>query len=835
MKEHTIALSVVFVFLIACGTCLNNIVIYTPDSARYVVWASSIANFQGFYDDTVADPTRQVLHGPMYPVLLVPAALLFPHSVVASKVITVLIGGFTIVVFSLWLKGKTHPVFLAFSCAALAINPLMLVYSTQVLSDVPFLACVIALFVLLEKSGARITSGHIVGILASVTIGYFLREVGLALIITAVTWFALRKEYQRALLFFAIPSVFFLLWALRNELSVGPLDLPAAKNVEVFFMHIFTPQQASLFDELKERAWSNIQVYKDLVGMLVFLPGFVPNWYAVSSVEGPWMQFAYSYVDILRIPIIFLTLGMTAWGIIGGWKKSAVPKMTSIFLAFYAIPILFYPVNDVRFILPVLVIMLFHFTIGFSMAVQLAGEKLGARATSVLQWSVVATCMLPGVFWAADFIGNNIAYNNIHSASATLQELNQLPPHFRRPVDLAGKFIAAGSDSSAVVGTGWKELSFWLEGRKIVELNPQITVDQFDYLIRDYGIGNLMSTESALGVKEFETQMSASRRFNFQELGAVGAIHVLKVEQKQDVALQGGSTQPRGKPERNKTRDDEGSPPRAGQSNGFLAGLDLLETNPAKAESIFVELWKTKKGVATIVFQIALAKEFADSLEQASAMFKSFVTLGQAGWFLSQSLAHQEIIATLQEAKTERDPLRRAEKFQRVAVSYWELGFRKRAMEMLARSLASDANFFPSLIFGSLYALQAGDTTASREFHNKAASIEPANELVQGLTVLFQHRDSLGFNLSSIRKEGVRVGIAESYVRMGLRENAIDELLFVLSRNPKNRDALELLADIYIVKRRFAPARRALSRLLALNPDDRNALQKMDAVLEKWR
>jgi len=113
--------------------------------------------------------------------------------------------------------------------------------------------------------------------------------------------------------------------------------------------------------------------------------------------------------------------------------------------------------------------------------------------------------------------------------------------------------------------------------------------------------------------------------------------------------------------------------------------------------------------------------------------------------------------------------------------------------------------------------------------------VESANELVQGLTAFFQHADSLKLKLPQKEKVEVRMRIAQTFDRMGLRENAVDALRLLLGENPGHREALRLLADIYLLKRRFAPARSALARLTSLYPDDEDGRRKLDAVLKKWQ
>ncbi|MCK9410343.1 MAG: hypothetical protein M0R68_14545, partial [Bacteroidetes bacterium] len=71
---------IVILFAIAAGYAVTDNATYTPDSARYAIWAESIAEGNGFSDWTSPEPSRYVVHAPLYSVLLAPVAALYPHN-----------------------------------------------------------------------------------------------------------------------------------------------------------------------------------------------------------------------------------------------------------------------------------------------------------------------------------------------------------------------------------------------------------------------------------------------------------------------------------------------------------------------------------------------------------------------------------------------------------------------------------------------------------------------------------------------------------------------------------------------------------------------------------
>ncbi|MEK6756968.1 MAG: hypothetical protein AABZ02_12515, partial [Bacteroidota bacterium] len=88
---------------------LNDLSLYT-DSTRYVIWGTSFAQLNGLVDNTQPEPERYVVNAPLYSVLLSPALVVFPFSLTAAKVWTLLWGVAFLVAFYAFLArllGKT--------------------------------------------------------------------------------------------------------------------------------------------------------------------------------------------------------------------------------------------------------------------------------------------------------------------------------------------------------------------------------------------------------------------------------------------------------------------------------------------------------------------------------------------------------------------------------------------------------------------------------------------------------------------------------------------------------------------------------------------------------
>ncbi len=119
------------VFFVVSAWNVNDSILYTPDSARYLAWAQSLSSFDGYHDTTSPESTRYVVHAPLYSCLLAPLARLFQNIVIPAKILTILFGTLLLLLFYVWTAGKVGRTASFIGTVFLAINPLMSVFSCQ--------------------------------------------------------------------------------------------------------------------------------------------------------------------------------------------------------------------------------------------------------------------------------------------------------------------------------------------------------------------------------------------------------------------------------------------------------------------------------------------------------------------------------------------------------------------------------------------------------------------------------------------------------------------------------------------------------------------------------
>ncbi|MBI3786782.1 MAG: glycosyltransferase family 39 protein, partial [Ignavibacteriales bacterium] len=624
-------------FLLIGSLCLNDMFIYTPDSARYLIWAKSLAHFEGYKDTSVLEPARYVVHAPLYSLLLAPVAGLFPNSVIAAKYFTLLLGGLMLMLFGVWAAKRVGTTAAIVGMIFLAIHPLVLMLSTQILSDAAFGVCLILFFYLAEclVENKKNSQPLFWLFLCVVIAGIFLREVGLTLMFSATLFFTVRKEYKRALFVFVVPLIFYFLWYVRNEVLVAGIENPALRNSKVFVTRYFTSQGSSLLAEFLARIHSNFDVYQRVLRRLVFMPEYLERAFAVVRQGEPLLTTMNSVLRYAQYPIAIFSIGFFVYGVAVSIKKS-VTVLTLLFLVSYLGLILIYPINDIRFLFPSLILMVYFILVGVKHCTERYIAKIFSQRAIVLSGALLVVLLaIPNILWCYCFIRNSIEYRQ---SPIEFYEKNQpyadSPELFSKPLSLVGKWFVEHTDSGAVIGTRWKEIDFWAEGRKQVEMHPLVTLDMFETMLRDYNVQYILSIISRPGLNEFEALVKQSHRFRFETVYNIAAFEVLRVYPAQssssdlhppDNIQMTGSVTLR-------------TPMQRHVRSRFLKGMQLLEDGkPQLAEEVFGALRDSIGSYGPIVFHQAVAKEFSMRLDEASKDFERFRSIPQVGAYLEHA------------------------------------------------------------------------------------------------------------------------------------------------------------------------------------------------------
>ncbi len=687
-------------FIVIGVISLNDTTLYTPDSPRYLIWAKSLASFEGYKDIPTPDPTRYVVHAPLYPLFLAPLAWSFGNILLPAKVLTILFGVALIVLFYVWTARRTNRLAGILGAFFLAFNPLTILFSNHVLSDIPFTVFVVLFFMLAEKMTERPDEEKWVWFfVVALTMGIFLREVGLTLLLSVVAYMILTRQSRRLLLVFTIPMLFYMIWYFRNEVYIAGIENPPMRNVRILLGHSFTGDEQSLYQEFMARLRINLTVYAVFGKGLILFPQFLVRLFTVVIPTDPMMAGMNRVLSYFQYPLILLQYGLFGWGLATKWREQRTTLLVLLFSLIYLAMILLYPVNDLRFLVPLIVVILYYAVIGgYDLTKRLSGSGERKRLLTGL---LIIGCVLlavPNGTWIYNYIANSREYQRKVSdpAKPYITEV-RTPETFVRPASLVGSWIADHSAPSTTVLARWKELTMWMNGRKMIDTDPLLSLTLFEGILRDYNVGYIVALVTDPGIREFEFQMLQTKKFAFRTVYRAGSLEVIQIDHlyRRNQLVRTTELTPMSQP------SDSTLVREASARALFQQGVRSLEAGREnEALNAFTILLGLTRGSGYMALFRGIALEFGGKYDEALSLFDQFRYQLQAGPFITQAWYHQTLINDLRNALTEPSAYQRAMIYHKVSANYWDLGFHQRAIETLDLCNRADSTFAPSLIFG---------------------------------------------------------------------------------------------------------------------------------------
>jgi tetratricopeptide (TPR) repeat protein len=794
-------------FVVVGSLVINDLSIYTPDSARYLVWSNSLASFDGYKDGTLPEPQRYVIHAPLYPVLLAPIERIFPYSVIAAKYFTLLLGVVVLMLFYRWAAMKSGPLAALLGSILIVCNPLFLLYSTEILSEVPFVLALILFFVLFERydHDAKLRPLWLVGVIATITSAIMLRELGIALLFSAVLYVISKKNWKEALLIFAIPLLFYGLWHIRNEWLIAPLENPSSTNTRYFLGRYFTGSNESLLVELSTRIMVNLRIYGSSIPKLLFCTFYPPVEYKVINQHAAMVSAMSSIVNVAKYLLGIITLALAGYGAFIDNKKGLHLNIKLIFITAYFVIVLLYPINDLRFLFPLLICLLYYSVTALHSL--FTDDRFSAFPNYLLVAGIVI-CVVPNIIWEKEFATESIRYNRLTlNEVENVAEMESHPWHFRQPVKFIGEWIAGHSPADAVIFSRRKEYVFWMGTRKITIFDTNVPVNTFDAYLRDYKVPYVIDVKQENGMRQFEFQTTQSSHFSFPVVCRYGTTEILKVVPKS--TAQGN--------------DDS--------LDFFARGMAFINNREyALASQQFDQLLARDSENVAAIFYDGVAKEFEGKYSDATERFMRLKNYPQAGAFLLNAINHQTITGSLQLLRAPLSDTLKSKVAADIAVQYWGEGFKTEACHLIGEAVRFDSSNLVASLYGVFFSLQQRDTVLARRLAAVGVRLQPQNPTVVAWTRYFSLIDSVDALNDSTGINPAFFAIASQMVGLGITESSIDVLLQILKTSPANTEALLMLSDLYFLRERYLPAADALHLVLRLDPSNEAARTKLREV-----
>lgn len=238
------------------------------DNAHYINLAKSLSQFQGYRDPMIPGSPPALARPPAFPFLLAPVVRLFGINIVALKMVPFLMG--VIALLFVFLFFRTYlPLPRALLIALLTgTNYAIVEYTSEVLTEIPFLCLSLLALLLLLKFEKEKTTLNIYCLLAGflVVVTYWTRWGALTLLGTSVLYFILKNNYKKALALGAVILVFFLYWQIRcmvvKSTDVSGFDLMGS--------WISDSGKQSLVAGILSKGFTNLKIAFDMIPQNLF-------------------------------------------------------------------------------------------------------------------------------------------------------------------------------------------------------------------------------------------------------------------------------------------------------------------------------------------------------------------------------------------------------------------------------------------------------------------------------------------------------------------------------------------------------------------------------------
>jgi len=238
------------------------------DDGIYYVTAQSLATTGEYRIASLPDQPKQTKYPPLWPAVLSLAWLAggYPANLPAVALLCWLCVPATLLLFHAFLRREGFAPWPALALAALwALNPYVQLFGTTMLTELPFLALVLAALLLLHDATPQraLAAGAVAGL------AFLTRTAGIALLPAALGWLLLRRERRQALFFSAAMLPAILGWAAWCAANKNPAhDWLALYYTNYLGFH------------LQNFVWSETHLFlwKNLDGIVLGLGSYVlPN------------------------------------------------------------------------------------------------------------------------------------------------------------------------------------------------------------------------------------------------------------------------------------------------------------------------------------------------------------------------------------------------------------------------------------------------------------------------------------------------------------------------------------------------------------------------------
>ena len=416
------------------------------DSSSYVSLAESVLRLGDGYSDSMAPgaPVPHTVYPPGYPVLMVPLLAIFGRNFVVLKLLSVAFTVCSVLVFCVLSKERVSPLLWLAMCLAFTVSPIVVDYSHWILSEAPFLFFTLLALLFLQKESAEEGIGKYFWLsLFAIVATYYVRSIGIAFIGAGTLFYLIKRQWWKCLYYNVVGAALSLPWLIRNQLLEGS----ATGYIEAFLLRDMYRPEAG---------------YNDLWGVV---GRFFTNLSTYSAREMPRVLAGSNGLWSTTVPMKGLSLVLCGFMVIGFLyvvrKRLGVAE---IYFALSCLAILLFQdvVSDVRYLMPLVPLMLLYISDGFTLVAKKATSLKNHTAPAVAAMALIATI---GALSQLERAPQNMDMIRRYRAG---DQFAGYPPNWRS-FFVASDWVSANTPEDAVVTVRKPRLFHLWTGRKITQ------------------------------------------------------------------------------------------------------------------------------------------------------------------------------------------------------------------------------------------------------------------------------------------------------------------------------------------------------------------------------
>lgn len=341
--HHACSVIVIGLFVVAASQRLNDCDLFNPDSPRYLIYAQGMLNLGEYRAIDLPGQPIYSWRPPGLSLLLTPPLLFRPYDVIAAKWMVLGAGALLLLAVHglVVLHGGRWAGPLA--VALTASSPVMLVLSTEVLSEVPYALAVLAVLYWLGRFTERPQVPNTLRFVAIfVTLLWLpaIRTVGVSLVVAVALW-SLVSRWRFPYLVVAALAGGSIYWRVKHGQVAGGDNYAAS---------LFDGLRERGFDAVVAEAWLTMQFYWTALPGILF-PGLMKEraFYAMLSLDPlPSTEGLSRLLNIASIIVLLAGL----WGV---WtQRLKTGSLVLFYLPLYLGCLAVWPWRHERFLWPLI-------------------------------------------------------------------------------------------------------------------------------------------------------------------------------------------------------------------------------------------------------------------------------------------------------------------------------------------------------------------------------------------------------------------------------------------------------------------------------------------------